>query len=202
MLPLEDDRYPNRGMWIFAGFFFAMMAGGSFFQSADPYKAAKIYFSLDEYIPVTFTAQRVIENTSTRRGRINIVSRDLIGVIQVNQANNLNTAVLTSRQVEIAFGIPNANILQLSDLTLQKRITVLFDPKIEPHYFGDESLVLIANDPAAHRSVFLWSVAKTCLILLWFLFCVYMWLTYPDRYQRRVHKELSDDFARRRSKRT
>ena len=201
MFSLEDDRYPNRWMWIFTGFFFAMIAGGFFFQSANPYKAAKIYFSLDEYTPVTFTALRVIENTRMRRGSINIISRDLIGAVQVNQTNSLRTELLTSRQVEIAFGIPNANIPQLGDHTLQKPITVLFNPKVEPHYFGDESLVLIANDPAAHRSAFLWSVAKTCFILLWFSFCVYMWLTYPARYQRRVQKQLSDDFARRRSSR-
>jgi hypothetical protein len=67
MLPLEDDRYPNRGMWIFAGFFFSMMLSGFFFHSVNPYNVAKIYFTLDQYKVVTFTAQRVIEET--RRGK-------------------------------------------------------------------------------------------------------------------------------------
>jgi hypothetical protein len=198
MLPLEDERYPNRGMWIFAGSFFAIMLSGVFFHSVNPYNVAKIYFTLDQYQAVSFTAQRVVEEIRTRKRISRTVARNLIGVINVTPSKSVQTEVLTQRQVEIAFRIPDANIPQLGELTLQKPITVLFNPKIKPYHFGDESLVLIASDRGAHLSVFVWSMVKLTCVLLWFSFCAYMWATYPNRHQKRLQKALSKEFETRR----
>jgi hypothetical protein len=126
----------------------------------------------------------------------------LIGVIQATSSKVIQAEVLTQRQVEMAFRIPDANIPQLGELTLQKPITVLFNPKIEPNHLWDESLALIANDRGAHLSEFIWSMAKLICVLLWFSFCAYMWATYPGRYQKRLQKELSNEFALRRINRS
>lgn len=191
-----SERFPNRGIWIFVCFFLGLIYGFFLFKNMNPINAVIIHRNLDSYREVTFKATRVVEIKSSKNGRTWIRDRQLVGELRAN-TKWIDSGFVAGRQLEAIYKLENANAPNLYEVSVGKMVKVLYNPALQADA-GGESLAVISVDRADHIEAFWLTVLKILIYIPWFIFCIYMWITYPKRFQQRKEIAIKKNFELRR----
>ena len=190
-----SERFSNRGIWIFVFFYFGLISGFFLFSNMNPINAVIIHNNLDGYREATFKATRVTEITRSKNGRSWISDRQLLGELRAN-ARWVKTGFAAGRQLEKIYKLEDANTSNLYAAAVGKEVQVLYNPSVQAEA-GGESLAVISADRADHIEAFWLTLLKIVTYLMWFIFCAYMWITYPNRFQKRKELAIKKNFELR-----
>ena len=196
----HSEKYSNRIFWVFCGIF-PMLAFYIFLLiSSNPINATIIHFNLDEYQDATFKATRVIEIRRIPRLPSDypknwVSSRQLIGELKLNSGVT-ETGFIAGRHLEKIYKLEDANTPSLNALVIGSSVKVLYNPSMQSES-GGESLAVISADRSDHIAGFWTMLMKTLVFLLWLMFCAYMWITNPKRFEHRKEQAIRKNFELR-----
>jgi hypothetical protein len=190
-----SERFPDRFIWIFVFFFLGLIYGFILFKNMNPINAIIIHTNLDGYREVTFKATRVIEIKRSKNGRTWIADRQLVGELRT-ESKWIETGFVAGRQLEKIYNLENGNTPDLNTVSVGKTVNVLYSPAVQIEA-GGESLAVISADRSDHIEAFWLTLLKILIYVPWFIFCTYMWVTYPMRFEHRKELAIKRNFALR-----
>jgi hypothetical protein len=195
-----SEMHYDRIWWIFISIFsiFLMFALLNF--TGSPINVIRIHANLDGYQAATFKATRVVEIRRIPRlppdyPKNWLVARQLIGELKLN-SGVAETGFVAGRHLEKIYKIDDTNTPSLNGIVIGNSVKVLYNSSM--HSEADrESLAVISADPSDHIAAFWVLVFKIFAFLPWHIFCGYMWITYPQRFELRKTQAIRKSFELR-----
>jgi hypothetical protein len=194
------DMNQDRVWWIFIGIFSIFLMYGLLNFTGSPINVIRIHANLDGYRESIFKATKVIEvfrfrQVSSSHPKNWVVARQLLGELKLN-SGVAETGFVAGRHLEKIYKIDDVNTPNLNGIVIGNSVKVLYNSSM--HSEADrESLAVISADPSDHIAAFWVLMLKIFAFFPWLIFCGYMWITYPQRFELRKTQAIRKNFELR-----